>query len=106
MSTFLPIDEWGDITTLDGLNHAVDAFVGAHRTLTDPRHALAANADGLTIPPFVRADWVVPPINPQDSYRIIDLRDGTTFMRVPLCRAKTRHTCADLEFRSPRAIMT
>lgn len=85
MSTFLPVDEWGDITTIDGLNTAVAAFVTARRTPADPRHGLAANADGLTIPAYVNvADWVVPPISPQDGYRIIDLREGTTFMHVPL----------------------
>jgi hypothetical protein len=85
MSTFLPIDEWGDITTIDGLNKAVAAFATARRTPTDPRHAEAANADGLTIPAYVKvADWVVPSISPQDGYRIIDLREGTTFVHVPL----------------------
>jgi hypothetical protein len=85
MSTFLPIDEWGDITTIDGLNKAVAAFVTARRTPTDPRHGLAANADGLTIPAYVNFDdWAIPPISPQDGYRIIDLREGTTFVHVPL----------------------
>jgi hypothetical protein len=84
MSTFLPIEKWGDITTSEGLKNAVAAFVSARRTPTDPRHTEAENAAGLTIPPSANADWVVPPISPEDRYQIIDLRAGTTFLNVPL----------------------
>ena len=88
MSIFLPIEEWGKIALPNDLDSALTAFVTARRTPTDPRHAEAANAAGLTIPPAANADWILPPISPQDSYRIIDLRAGTTFLSVPLVQGR------------------
>ena len=88
MSIFLPIEEWGNITTPKELDLALEAFVNARRTLTDPRHVEAANAAGLTVPPVANADWIVLPISPQGSYRIIDLRAGTTFLNVPLVQGR------------------
>jgi hypothetical protein len=88
MSIFPSIEEWGKITLPKDLDSALEAFVTARRTPTDPRHAEAANAAGLTIPPAANADWILSPISPQDSYRIIDLRAGTTFLNVPLVQGR------------------
>ena len=80
MSTFVSIEQWGTVASPKELDSALETFVTARRTPTDPRHAEAVDVAGLTIPLSANAHWVVPLISPEGSYQIIDLRARATLL--------------------------